>query len=461
VRFRRLPVIALALAAAAIPGARADDGNVVALVGGEIHTASGAVVRGGTIVVRDGRIEAVGDAVAVPAGARRIELNGAIVTPGFVDADGSLPLPESDRYGPRWGVDERVAEALDLGDERFGTALRQGVTAFLVTGDARGNFSGTSALVVNGSPPSVLDADGPFVATLATPDLSGGVWGGQRFAEVRGIYVEARERREAFARWRRDLLKFEEKRAAEPALAVERLLLPPELLEDMSQWTPERRAAWREAALKSAGREKDWTKPKEVAKPPARPGPDAGFDLVLRSMDAKSGVRTILRTQSAADVDAALSLAAEFGLTATIAGGEGLAAAAKDLVRAKTPVVVSDLADTAMRSEGPLAGRAPGLAARLVAAGLRPAISSGGAGGGARFLRLLAAREIGEGLDPEDALRAVTLWAAEAAGSAGRLGSIEPGRRADLVVWDGDPFAAATKTRLVMVGGVEAVLDAR
>jgi hypothetical protein len=327
------------------------------------------------------------------------------------------------------------------------------VTAFLVTGDTRGNFAGTAALVVNSPAAAVLDAAGPLVVTLATPDAAGGLWGAQRLAEVRGVYVDARERREVLARWRRETQRFEDRRAAEPPLAIERLLLPPELLDEMTRWTPERRVQWREAALKSAGREKDWTKPKDVARPSIRPGADPALDLVLATMDAASGRRTLFRTQTAGDVRAALALAKEFGLTAAVAGGEGLAANAAALAEAKVPVVLGDAADTTLRTDGPLSERKPGLAARLVAAGLRPAIASGGAGGGARFLRLLAAREIGEGLSPDDALRAVTVWAAEAAGAADRVGAIAAGRRADLVVWDGDPFAAATKARVVIVGG--------
>ncbi len=300
----------------------------------------------------------------------------------------------------------------------------------------------------------MLFGDGPIVVTLATTDVAGGVWGAQRFAEVRGVFLDARERRENLARWRRDLQRFEDKRAAEEPIAIERLLLAPDLLEDLLLWSPERRAAWREAALKSAGREKDWTKPKDVAKPPARPGQDPAADLILSAMDSPGGRRVLFRTQTAADVASALALAKDFGLVASISGGEGLADHAAELVRLKLPVVVTDTADTAMRTEGPIADRAPGLFARLVAAGLRPALGTGGAGGSARFLRLVAARQIGEGLSPEDALRSVTEWAAESAGVADRVGAISAGRRADIVVWDGDPFAAATKPRLVMVGGV-------
>ncbi len=453
-------IVALGLALGASSGAAKDEPgeSVIAIVGGEIHTASGAVLKPAVVLVRGGRIDAVGEGVVIPGDARVIQAAGAIVTPGLVDADGVLPFADGERFGPRSGVDLRSSDAIVKDDPRLATALSQGVTAFLVTGEARGSFAGTAALVGNGAQTSVLDPDGPLVVSLSTADVAGGIWGAQRLAEVRAVLNDARERREALTRWRRDVQRYEDKRAAEPALAVERLLLPPEVLDDMARWTPERRAGWREAALKSAGREKDWTKPKDVAKPPARPGPDANLDLVLTAMSASPAApatrRMLVRAQSDSAVAAALDLAKEFGLRLTIAGGEGLLVHAKEIARLKIPVIVDEAADTAFRSEGPLAGRAPGLVARLVAAGLRPGLGSGGAGGGSRFLRLCAAQQIGGGLDPEDALRAVTVWAAEAAGAEDRVGSLAAGRRADLVVWDGDPFAAASKPRLVMAGGV-------
>src|SRR5882724_9465446 len=132
------------------------------------RAASGETGSAALALVGDGRIEAVGEDVVVPADARSIDVTGAIVTPGFVDADGALPIPVQERFAPRWGVDFRAADAVDRFDERLATARRQGVTAFLVTGDARGAFACTAALVSNSSPAAVIDADGPLVATLAT-----------------------------------------------------------------------------------------------------------------------------------------------------------------------------------------------------------------------------------------------------------------------------------------------------
>jgi len=433
--------------------------NALAIVGGEVHVGDGPPLAGATVIVRDGKIEAVGVGVAIPSGARTIDAKGAVVTPGFIDADSALPISDADRRSGRSGVEARAADAVRGDDERFATAMRQGVTSFVATGGARAAFGGVAAVVADGA---ALVGDGPVVVNLANADESGGVWGAQRFAEIHATFVAARDRRDEIERHRRDVARYEEKRAADQGTKEEKLVLPPELLDLMSLWTPADRAAWREAAMKSMGREKEYAKPKDLAKPPARLADDPALDLVASMLGAKdaSPRRTWLRAESDASVAAALKLARQFGLAATIAGGEGLADHAKELAETKTPVVVTELGDTAFRDDGPLTKRGRGLAARLVAAGLRPALGAGAAGGTSRFLRLLAAQEIGEGLDAEDALRAVTIWAAESAGVADRVGSLAVGRRADVVVWDGDPFAATSKPRAVIVGG-RVVEDAR
>ena len=151
------------LGVCAAQGASSDDTapGLVAIVGGEVRTGLGPAMRDATVLLRDGRIEAVGEGVVIPPGARILDVKGAIVTPGFVDADGALPLPESERFGARWGLDLRAADAIVRDDPRLATARRQGVTAFLVTGDARGNFGGTAALVVTASPAEVLPGEAP------------------------------------------------------------------------------------------------------------------------------------------------------------------------------------------------------------------------------------------------------------------------------------------------------------
>ena len=154
------------------------------------------------------------------------------------------------------------------------------------------------------------------------------------------------------------------------------------------------------------------------------------------------------------DVGALLSLADDFGLSVTTAGGVGLAGHVRGLRRHGRSVVLSDVGVFGGGPRSATARRPEGLAADLVRNGLRPALGSG-TGRATRFLRLLAARHVAHGLDRGDALRAVTSWAAAAVGAEKELGTLQQGRRGDVVVWDGDPFAPETRVVRVFVAGRE------
>jgi imidazolonepropionase-like amidohydrolase len=97
----------------------------------------------------------------------------------------------------------------------------------------------------------------------------------------------------------------------------------------------------------------------------------------------------------------------------------------------------------------------------LAKAGVRFAIASGDAGAEARNLPYTAGMAAAFGLSKEDALRSVTLWPAQIFGVADRLGSIEPGKVANLVVTDGDVLEARTHTRYLFIEGRPVPLDTK
>ncbi len=449
-------------------GAGAGDG-VIALVGGEVLPVSGAVLPVGTVLVEGGLITAVGADVDVPAGATVIDCSGKIVTPGLIDADSALGLDAATLTGRLPGADVVAADTFDAWDARLRTALRQGVTTLHLGAGRTQTVGGLASVVSIGRPGAApFVRDGALVVNVSTTAAASGLPGAARVAGIRALFIAAQYREDGLERWRRDLAEYEEERLVDAALPEERLLLPPELLERMRRWSPGARAAWRVAAYKSMGRPKSYTKPKKPRAAPRTPGDDPNMETIASVLgvdddddDDDDGVRrAFLRAELSGDVGAALSMVRDFDLTAVIAGGEGLRARADELVKARVGIVLTSTGDTSLPRTSPLARRLPGLGAALAAKGLRPAIASGGAAP-ARFLRLLAAREAGEGMSPGEALAAVTLWAAEAAGVADRAGSLAVGKRADVVVWDGDPLAAASRAAHVLVAGREVDLASR
>jgi imidazolonepropionase-like amidohydrolase len=175
----------------------------------------------------------------------------------------------------------------------------------------------------------------------------------------------------------------------------------------------------------------------------------------------------IVRANAKRDIEAAIEFAASEGLRIILAGGRE-AWKVKELLAEKGIPVILGLTlslpgEEDQRYDRPF--RTPG---ELVEAGVVIAFASGGGGGfgprgphAARTLPYDAAAAISFGLSEEDALRAVTLNAATMLGLDDRLGSIEPGKIANLIVTDGNPLRIRTEVRHLIIGGHEVSTDNR
>ena len=136
---------------------------------------------------------------------------------------------------------------------------------------------------------------------------------------------------------------------------------------------------------------------------------------------------------------------------------------ADELKRRDIAVIAGPVLGLPRRSYEPY-DQAMTLPARLHAAGVRFCISDGGGAGGAMNARNLphhAAMAAAYGLPRDEALKAITLYPAQILGVADRLGSIEPGKIADLVVADGDPLEITTQVEQVYIGGKPISMETR
>jgi len=138
---RARPILALMMLAALVsPRGYAARGEVYALVGGRVFPVSGPAIDKGTVVIRDGLIEAVGANVTVPVGARVIDVKGLSVTPGLVDGFGGIGLPAPRPGGgggapPSPAANPLAPQALALDRVRLADALKardSGITTALV-----------------------------------------------------------------------------------------------------------------------------------------------------------------------------------------------------------------------------------------------------------------------------------------------------------------------------------------
>jgi len=137
-------------------------------------------------------------------------------------------------------------------------------------------------------------------------------------------------------------------------------------------------------------------------------------------------------------------------LRLVIAGGTEAEAVADQLAARSIPVIVTPAPLGANRPDE-YSGHDLALAGRLTDVGVR--VLLGSSGGGSADLPLLATLAIGHGLDRDKALAALTTEVARTFDLSGELGSLRPGRRADLLVLDGEPLLPTTTVRYVLSAG--------
>lgn len=419
-----LAAAAVLFAAGAASPARAAE-PAVAITGGTVLTMTGAPLEGGTVLIRNGRIAAVGRNVKIPKGATVVDARGKFVMPGIVDAMtffGTRPFmanvpepmtPENriiDAYRP-FGEHLKGPGGVQAEPE----LLCGGVTTIYIAPGSAQLIGGQGAIVKTAGP----DFDGVILREPASVDMAIAYTP----LGAPGTAVPP-SRSSSLVSLRKALTAARDYRKG---------------LEDYAKKSPAER--------------------KKAAPPSRDPGKDAIALLLGRRIPAR------IEADLPEDILNALGIAEEFGLDLVIDGGLG-AGKVRDLLAArKIPVVLSpvshpldsvrrdDLAEARALDDARLAGR-------LTEAGVKVAISSRSAdnrGSGkptqGRWLLLEAALAAGSGLSEEDALKAVTINAAEILGVADRVGSLAPGKDADVVILSGPPLRAESLVERVFIDG--------
>jgi len=390
------------LAAAPLPAA------TVAITGGRVATGTAEPAEA-TVVIRDGRIVAVGN-VAVPAGATVIDATGKWVTPGIIAALSQVGLSE-------------VEEGTPSND---GAARRAPFSAGL---DA------AAGLNAAGSPVAVTRSAGitrAAVALAATRTIFGGQGALVRFADGHDLLVRAR----AF-----QVVELGEQgariaggsRPAAYAALEEGLAEARDLAANRGRY---RALEPREALL-------------------------TRFDAEALVPVTEGRVPLVVHVERASDILNILRLRSRFpALKLILIGADEGWLVARELAAAHVPVITTTLDNRPEQFESLAATRSN--LGRLVAAGVTVAIGSFGDGTGnqTRNLPQFAGNAVaqgriagGTGLTWTQALAAITVVPARIWGMTD-TGSLTPGKRADVVIWDGDPLELASTPTTVMIDGV-------
>jgi imidazolonepropionase-like amidohydrolase len=402
-----LSIAAAVLALAAGPAAA----QTIAITGGTVYPVSGPPIRGGTVLIRDGRIAAVGANVDIPAGAQRIDATGKWVTPGLFESSTTMGLVEVDA----------VQETNDY-RLREGEGSDQVAAAFNVS---------------DGINPRSMVIPVSRIAgvTTAISRPTGGLIAGQAIAiDLLGNRVEDMTIASPVAMFA--TLGENARDAGGGARAGETMRLR-EVLEDARAWAANRGAFER-------GETRDYS----VSR----------LDLAALQPVLAGRVPLAVEVHRASDIQAVLRIGREYGLKLIIVGGTEAWMVAQDLAAARVPVLVKVLNNLPGSFE--TLGATYENAARLRRAGVQVAITSGETFK-AYTIRQEAGNAVAYGLPWEEALRAVTLAPAQIFGVADRYGSLEAGKVADVVVWDGDPLELLTRVNRVFIRGRDIPLVSR
>ncbi|HSC31236.1 MAG TPA: amidohydrolase family protein [Gemmatimonadaceae bacterium] len=401
---RTLYVMAAACAASFIAPVSTLAAQTVAITGGKVYPVSGPPIENGTVLIKDGKIVAVGASVTVPADAEKVDASGKWVTPGLVDAETQLGLVEvgfgaganESRARSEQGItpDFTSWDGLNPRSVLIPPAREEGVTSVMST-PGGGLIAGQAAMIDlfgDTRAEMILRAPAAMIASIGDQGGDGAPAKGQQIAKLREILQDTRY-------YQKHVAEFDRGQSRQMSL---------------------------------------------------NPGSLAALVPVLEGK-----VPLLINADQASDIQSAIDLAKEFGIKVVIGGGEEAWEVADRLAAAKIPVLAG--AESNIPSSFSTLGARQDNVTLLRKAGVVVALIGNGAGDESLFnvrnIRYEAGNAVGYGLSWNEALKAITQAPAEIFGVADKIGTLQAGHEANVVVWDGDPFEFATRAVAVYVHG--------
>jgi imidazolonepropionase-like amidohydrolase len=407
-----LAVLALvpATVEAQIPAPRQD--RPIALTGGTIHTVTQGVIENGTILFEDGRITALGANVNIPTHAQRVDVSGKHIYPGMIDAHSQMGMFEIGGIDVTIDLNElgdlnpnvRAHVAVNPESRHIGVARSNGVLV-TVSSPTGGLVAGlSSAMMLDGWTWEQMTLKPEAGLIINWPTAGGGGFGGfggggGRFGGGGG---NAEARYDASIREIRDLF------------ATAR--------------------AYRTA--RNAARD--------------RHASDVRLEAMIPVIEGT--VPVLVQANELRQIQDAVAWATEEGVRMILLGGRDAGYVAPLLAQRNIPVLISSVLDSPSRQWEPY-DNAYSLPAELHAAGVKFAITGASSSQYANRLPYEAGAAIAFGLPADEALRAVTLYPAQFLGLDDRVGSIEVGKDATLLITTGNPLEYATLVEQAYIEG--------
>lgn len=399
---------------------RAAGPDTILLRGATVHPVSGPDIADGSVLVRDGKIAEVGAHIAVPKGARVIELKGLHIYPGMIDSATEIGLTEIEAVREMSDISDiglfkpqlRAATAVNPASEHIAVTRANGITS-VITNPGGGIVAGQSVLMhLNGWTMEDMVVRAPAAMRLEFPNIRtpNRFGGGEAPAGRTSAYADAKKRYE-------------------------------QQLQELNDFME---SARRYRQAKAAG------------------GPDFETDLKLEAMipvlDGK--VPMLIRAEKEKTIKEAIAFADKQKVRMILEQGAEAWKIAPELKAHNIPVVLPPTLRLPDQEDDPY-DKPFSIPGELSKAGVKIAFASFGPGSedNPRNLPYEAAAAVGFGLPYEEALKAVTLYAAQIWGVGDEIGSIEKGKWADLIVTDGDPLETRTQIKQMFIKGAPVDLE--
>ena len=388
----------------AIIGAASASAQTTAIMNGEVHTAAGRVIENGDVIITNGRITQVGADLSAPSGATVIDAAGKVVTPGLFAPLSAIGLVEI-------GLDD---EANDAGPQR-GDGFALGAAL-----DAIDAYNPSSVLIP-------INRAGGVTRATAAPQAGDSMFGGRAAVIDMSGRVNSVTKRNAA-----QILEMGysgASRAGDTRMGAWALLR--EYLDEARSYA---------------------NNPNDYVRRPR----DARFSISdLRALGpVLAGDQPLVVSMNGAkDIRNLIRLKNRYGLNVIIAGGSEAWREARALAAADIPVLIDPLFNLPAQFED--LGATLENAARLEAAGVKISFYNQ-PGFGAHNLRLItqqAGNAVAHGLSYNAAIEAITVNPAAMFGLDDQLGTLEAGKIADVVIWEGDPLELNTQPEAVFING--------
>ena len=393
---------------------------ITAIRAGKILTASRGTISDGLIIIKDDKITYVGEPKDIPDKATVIDAGKSVVIPGLIDIHSHLGLhwesepvrmnPLSPASGSGSARQISISNAVNPNDEGFRDVLRSGVTSVLLAPETGGLVSGNAALIklTGGRTKDMVVKEYAAVkfSMLGSSAKMTQIW------QARELLKRAKEYAEKWDQYERAFEEYERRRQYE---------------ED-----------------KDKDEEKE-SKEEDALKEPNRPRRDTNLEL-LRGL-FKREMPVLVHASRADEIRNTLKVFRdEFNLDVIILGGEDGYRIIDELRKYNVGVAIGP---DILRYEK---GKPINNADLLTRSRLRVALHTS-ATSGTQYLPMNAAYAVRYGMDQDNAFRAVTIYPAELLHVDDRIGSIDEGKDADLVILSGEPFDFRSRVEKVIVNG--------